>query len=77
MAANFLAIKVRPNARHSTLEQSGDGTWKARLKSPPVEGRANDELLTLVARHFGLPKSKVSITSGAAGRIKRVRIEDV
>ena len=72
----ILQIKVKPNARTSELAQQVDGAWLAQIKSAPVDGKANEELLALVARHFALPKSRVSIKSGATGRIKRVRIED-
>jgi len=71
-----LQIKVKPNARVCELIEAGDGTWQARLKSPPVDGRANAELIVLVAEHFGVPKSAVSIKSGASGRMKFVRIEE-
>jgi uncharacterized protein (TIGR00251 family) len=66
---------VKPNARVSALEQKEDGTWLAQIKSPPVDGKANDELLALVAKHFGCRKSDVSIKSGSASRVKLVRIE--
>ncbi len=71
-----LQIKVKPNARTSELTEAGDGTWQAWLKSPPVDGRANAELIVLVAEHFGVPKSAVSIKSGASARMKLVRIEE-
>ena len=48
----ILRIKVKPNARASTLAPAPDGTWLAQLKAPPIEGRANAELIALVARHF-------------------------
>lgn len=69
-----LQIKVKPNARASRLEQAGDGTWLAQLKSPPVDGKANEELIALVAGHFGCRKSAVILKSGASGRMKRVQI---
>jgi len=69
-----IRVKVKPNARESVLEQNG-AQWSARLKSPPVDGKANEELIGLVARHFGCSKSAVSIRSGASGRMKVVRIE--
>jgi uncharacterized protein YggU (UPF0235/DUF167 family) len=72
----IIQVKVRPQARASLLEEAGDGTWTAQLKSPPVDGRANDELVALVARHFGCRKSAVSIKGGASGRVKWVRIEE-
>ncbi len=71
-----LQVKVKPNARAAALEARADGTWQATLKSPPVEGRANEELIALVAAHFGVRKAQVTIRSGAAGRIKRVQIDD-
>ena len=75
MPAVFLQIKVKPNARSSSLVQNPDGTWMAQLKSPPVDGRANEELITLVARHFRCGKAAVAIKSGASGRNKLIRIE--
>lgn len=70
-----IQIKVKPNARASLLEQKQDGTWLAQIKSPPVDGKANDELIALVAKHFGCRKSGVSIKSGGSGRTKLVQIE--
>ena len=70
-----IQVKVKPNARVSTLEEAESGPWFAQLKSPPVDGKANKELVTLIARHFACPKSAVSIKSGASGRIKLVRID--
>jgi len=67
---------VKPNARASALEPLADGTWLATLKAPPVDGKANAELIALVARQFGQPKSRVSIRRGASGRLKRVTITD-
>lgn len=69
-------MKVKPSARASELEKLADGTWLAKLKAPPVDGKANDELVALVARQFGQPKSRVSIKRGATGRLKTVLIED-
>jgi hypothetical protein len=70
-----IAVKVKPNSRVSLLEQVEGGAWFAQLKSPPVDGKANEELLALVARHFGCRKSAVSLKSGASARTKLVRIE--
>ena len=70
-----IQLKVRPNARASQLVELDDGTWLAQLRSPPVDGKANAELIVLVARHFGVQKAAVSIKSGASGRMKLVQIE--
>jgi uncharacterized protein (TIGR00251 family) len=70
-----IQVKVKPNARTSTLEQA-EGIWLAKLKAPPVDGKANEELVALIARHFGCRKSAVSIKSGAGARIKLLQIND-
>lgn len=71
-----IQIKVKPNSRASMLEPRDDGTWLAHIKSPPAEGRANAELIALVAAHFRTRKTQVTIKSGASGRMKLVQIDD-
>jgi uncharacterized protein len=71
-----LQVRVKPNARVSVLEEQGDGTWLAHIKSPPVDGKANEELISLIARQFGLRKAQVFIKTGSSGRAKLVQIED-
>ena len=70
----MIQVKVKPNARASKLDQAADGTWLAQLRSPPVDGKANEELIALVAGRFRCGKAAVSINSGAAGRTNRVEI---
>ena len=71
----ILRVKVKPNSRSSSLIQQADGSWQAQLKAPPVDGKANDELVALIAAHFKCRKAAVVIKSGASGRTKLVRIE--
>jgi uncharacterized protein (TIGR00251 family) len=70
-----LRVQVKPNAREAGLEQRPDGTWLARVKAPPVDGKANAELIALLAAHFHVAKSRVSVKSGAGGRLKLITIE--
>jgi hypothetical protein len=69
-----IRVKVKPNSRVGTLERGSDGVWLARLKAPPVDGKANAELVALIADQFGCRKADVTIRSGASGRMKLVRI---
>ena len=70
-----IQVRVKPRSRVSVLTPEEGGAWLAQLKSPPVDGLANEELIALVARHFGCRRSAVSIRSGASARTKLVRIE--
>jgi uncharacterized protein (TIGR00251 family) len=71
-----LRIKVKPGSREEDLTELPDGSWLARVKAPPVDGKANAALIALVAAHFGLRKAQVNIKSGAGGRQKLVQLED-
>jgi uncharacterized protein len=72
----IIQVKVKPNSRVSVLQQNEDGTWLAQIKSPPVDGKANEELIALVAKHFRLRKSEVSIKSGGSNRTKLIQISE-
>jgi uncharacterized protein (TIGR00251 family) len=69
-----LQVKAKPRSKVASLSQSPDGTWVARLKSPPVDGKANQELIALIAEHFRCHKAAVTIDGGAGGRSKRVTV---
>ena len=75
MASLTLRVRVKPNSRASSLEQAADGSWVARLKAPPVDGKANEELIALIADHFRCRKAAVRITAGATGRLKRLSVD--
>ncbi|HVI70453.1 MAG TPA: DUF167 domain-containing protein [Pyrinomonadaceae bacterium] len=75
MSPRVIQIKVKPNSRASVLEQKKDGTWLAQIKSPPVNGKANEELIALVAKHFKCRKLDVSIKTGGSSRVKLIQIQ--
>ncbi len=72
----IIQVKVKPNARVAMLEEMSDGTWLARVKALPVDGKANEELVALIARQFNRRKSQVSVRTGSSERVKLVNIED-
>lgn len=71
-----IEVRVRPNAGRSLLERMPDGTYTARLRAPPVDGKANEELIALIAKRFSCAKSLVTLKSGATGRTKLVVVPD-
>jgi len=50
---------------------------KVRLAAPPVEGAANEALARFIARHLGVPRSAVSIESGATSRSKIIDVDGI
>jgi uncharacterized protein len=71
-----IRVRVKPNARVSTLEELEDGTWLTKVKAPPVDGKANEELVGLFAQRFEVKKSQVSLKCGASGRLKLIQIDE-
>jgi len=72
-----LRLKVKPGSREDELSLLDDGSWLARVKAPPVDGKANAAVIALIARHFGVRKAQVRIKSGASGRQKLVLLDGV
>jgi uncharacterized protein (TIGR00251 family) len=78
-AALVLTLHVQPGARRTEVAgvhgTEGEMRLKVRLAAPPVDGKANAELLRFVAEAFGVAPKQVSLLRGAASRHKVVRIE--
>lgn len=71
----YKQVKVKPNSKKQAIAQESDGSLIVQLKSPPVDGKANKELITLLAKEFDVPKSSISIKSGLSSRNKLVEID--
>lgn len=69
-----LSIHVQPRAARTEVVGLHGDAIKIRLRAPPVDGAANDELIRLVAERLGLPHAAVELVGGATGRAKRLRI---
>lgn len=70
-------VRLTPGARKEGIfgvVDAGDGkkALKISVRSPPEDGKANKELLALLAKEWGLPKTALSLLSGDASRQKVV-----
>jgi uncharacterized protein (TIGR00251 family) len=70
-----LVLHVQPGAKRSEIAGIHGDALKLRLAAPPVEGKANAELLRFLADAFGVPLRQVSIRRGETSRHKTVRID--
>ena len=71
-----LTVQVKPNAKHQDIQTAVDGSLVIRLKLSPVDGKANAELIKLLSKQYGVPKSRITIKAGASSRLKRIEIDD-
>lgn len=68
-------VKVKPNSKQQKIEEQPDGSLSVHLKSPPIDGKANEELIKLLSEKFDVAKSHIRIKSGLSSRQKLVEID--
>ena len=71
----IIDIKVVPSSRRVTWKIDKLGKLKYYLKSPPERGKANKELVKLLAKALGVKQYDITIIAGRTGRKKIIRIE--
>jgi uncharacterized protein len=73
-----IAVRVTPRAsRNKIVEILADGTIKIHVAAPPVDGEANEELVRFLADVLNIPKSRLEIVAGLAGRDKLISVLDM
>ena len=72
-----IAVKVHPRARRSAITGRLGDAWKLSLAAPPVDGKANQECLRLLAELAGVPRAAVRILRGETARTKIVEIDGI
>lgn len=75
-----VAIRVSPRARSSRIDgtvadEKGNYAVKIAVTSVPEDGKANAAVIALLAKSWRIPKSSITIQSGAAARMKILRIK--
>lgn len=70
-----LTIHVKPNAKQTELVSRAGSDWTIKLHAPPVEGKANEELIRFLSEELDVPKSMISIVKGAGSKIKVVEVQ--
>jgi uncharacterized protein (TIGR00251 family) len=70
-----LRLRVRPGSRRSEIVGRLGGAWKLRVRAPAERGRANDEVVRLLARVLDVPRAGVRIVRGPGSADKLVEID--
>ncbi|HEU0073065.1 MAG TPA: DUF167 domain-containing protein [Dehalococcoidia bacterium] len=73
--STVLVVRVTPRAGRDEIAGWHGEELRVRLRAPPVDGRANEALLRLIASRLGVPPSSIELVRGATARVKRLRIE--
>jgi uncharacterized protein (TIGR00251 family) len=70
-----ITVQVKPNARKDEVVVRQDGIYVVKVSVPPIEGRANERLIEILAAYFKKPKRSIQILVGAHGKNKIVEIQ--
>jgi uncharacterized protein (TIGR00251 family) len=70
-----ISIRVKPNARKNEVQRLEESRFLVSVTAPPVEGKANEKAIELLAEYFHIPKRRVIILKGAASKEKIVEID--
>lgn len=72
-----ITAKVIPNASKSEIISINNNEFKIKVQTPPEDGKANKEVIKLLAKHFNTSKSKIKIISVKTTRLKIIEIFDL
>lgn len=73
--ARLLEVKAQPRAKTPGVEALGPDRFRVRVKAAPDKGRANAEIVALLAAHLGVPPSRLTLVRGASSSQKLIRLE--
>ena len=67
-------IKVSPRSSKNEVQKISEGEYKVKLTAAPVDNQANEMLIRVLAQHFDVPKSSLTIVAGKTAKIKIIDI---
>jgi len=70
-----LRVRVTPGAPRSEVVGRHGDAWKLRVRAAPERGRANDDLVELLAERLGIARARVRVVAGATARDKVVELD--
>jgi len=67
-------VKVIPRSSKNEITKVSEEEYKVKLMAPPIDGKANSMLLSVLAEYFDVPKSNLTIIGGKTARVKIIEI---
>jgi uncharacterized protein (TIGR00251 family) len=72
-----IRIKLLPRSSRSQIMGMEGEFYKVKVNSPPVDGEANKELISLISKRLRMPKSSIEIISGKTSKMKVLRVSGI
>ena len=71
-----ISIRVKPNSKENQVVEKGPDQLLVKVKAPPQENKANQEVIKTLAEYFHVSKSRISIVAGFRSKQKVLELED-
>ena len=71
----MITVKVQPRSPKPGVEKTGENEYKVRVGAAPDKGKANEELIELLAAFFDVPKSSLRVLRGTTSRVKLIAVD--
>jgi hypothetical protein len=69
-----IIVNVKPNARKNVVQKIDASHYLVSVTAPPVDNKANEKVIELLAEYFGKPKRAITIVRGSKVKEKTVEI---
>lgn len=69
-----LSVRITPGAKRNAITALKEGIWCIKIAAPPVEGKANEELIAYLSQLLGVRRSSLSVLKGRTSRNKLVSV---
>jgi len=66
--------KVIPRSSRNEVIEIGKNEYKIKVTAPPVGGEANQMVIKILAKHFGVAKSSINIVGGKSAKVKMIDV---
>jgi uncharacterized protein (TIGR00251 family) len=70
----IVAVRAKPGVKKGYIKRLDAKSFEVAVSEPPVKGRANAAIIKALALHFNIPSYQISIISGQASRLKKIKI---
>lgn len=67
-------VRVIPRAKQNSITTDADGTIRVHTTTAPTDGKANDAVVRMLAKHFDVPKSAINIIRGQTSHNKTIEV---
>ncbi|WP_461831724.1 DUF167 domain-containing protein [Aquifex sp.] len=71
----IIKVKVKPKSKKEEIRKLSEEEYEVKVKEPPEKGKANERVIELLSRFFGVPKNKLKIVRGETSRLKFIEVD--